>query len=464
MSSGKPRLWDKGEPLDARIARFTVGRDPELDRQLIAYDALASAAHATMLRKIGVLDADELSGLLRELATCAADARRGEFSVAADEEDGHTALENRLTARLGDAGRRVHTGRSRNDQVIGALRLWARERLVELTTRLLDLVERLLLLAEAERETTMPGYTHTRQAMPSTLGHFFAAHAEGLLDALPWLQTAYGHVDRSPLGSASGYGVALPLDRALVAELLGFARPQTNTLAVQNDRGRTEYLLLAVAALIATDLGRLATDLIGFSSDELGYIRLAAAVTTGSSIMPQKRNPDVLELIRAQAARLRQRQAEVAAIYGGLASGYHRDLQLTKEPLLEGLGGAVDLVAVMAPVLETLQVDAERCRAALLPATAATDEVYRRVAAGQPFRLAYREVAADPAAAAGSEGAELWRARCHLGAPGALDLRGYRESLQQGRQWVAAKGQQLAAVWALLTGALAPEQRAGGAV
>jgi argininosuccinate lyase len=460
--SASTRLWDKGEPLDARVARFTVGRDPELDGQLIAYDALASAAHATMLRKIGVLGAEELSGLLRELASCAAEARRGEFGVAADEEDGHTALENRLTARLGDAGRRVHTGRSRNDQVIAALRLWARERLVELTGRLLDLVQQLLSLAEAQRETTMPGYTHTRQAMPSTLGHFFAAHAEGLLDALPWIRTAFAHVDRSPLGSASGYGVALPLDRVLVAELLGFARPQANTLAVQNDRGRTEYLLLAVAALIATDLGRLATDLIGFSSDELGYVRLAAAVTTGSSIMPQKRNPDVLELIRAQAARLRQRQAEVAAIYGGLASGYHRDLQLTKEPLLEGLSGVVDLVAVMGRVLETLQVDAERCRAALLPATAATDEVYRRVAAGQPFRLAYREVAADPAGAVGSEGAELWRARCHLGAPGALDLRDYRAALNEGRQWVATKGQHLAAVWALLTSALAPDGDAGG--
>ncbi|MCB1054788.1 MAG: argininosuccinate lyase [Acidobacteria bacterium] len=386
------RLWDRGQSVDERIVAFTVGRDPELDRRLVACDALASAAHATMLESIGVLGEDELSGLLRELAAAARDAREGRFEITVEDEDGHTALENRLTRRLGDAGRRIHTGRSRNDQVIAAVRVWTREILVDQLEALLTLVGRLLDLAEEHRETSLPGYTHTRQAMPSTLGFLFAAYAENLLDDVPWLETAFRHADRSPLGSASGYGVALPLDRPLVQRLLGFAALQHNTLAVQNDRGKTEYLVLGAALAPAVDLGRLASDLIFFSTEELGCIKLDERVTTGSSIMPQKRNPDVLELTRANSAVLHSCLERVLLVAAKLPSSYHRDYQLTKAPLLQGLRLVRSMSRVMELTVSGLSVDAERARAGVLPEAYATHRALELVRQGVAFREAYRAV------------------------------------------------------------------------
>jgi argininosuccinate lyase len=444
------RLWERGEPVDERVARFCAGRDPEIDPLLVPYDALASAAHATMLAGIGLLDPGELPAVVGELAAIAREAREGRFAVDPADEDGHTAIENRLVDRLGDTGRRIHTGRSRNDQVIAALRLFAREALVELAGEVAAVAGRLIELAEEHRETSLPGYTHTRQAVPATLGLLFAAHAEGLTDAAPWLAAAYDHADRSPLGSAAGYGAPLPLDRRRVSDLLGFARTQHNVLAVQNDRGKTEWLVAGAALAPVADAARLAADLILFSSDELGFVRLATAVTTGSSIMPHKRNPDVLELVRAGAARLRARHAEIGAVVGGLASGYHRDLQLTKEPFLAAMTGAVELMAALGAALGGLEVDRERCRAAMVRAIGATDEVFRRVGEGEPFRTAYRAVAADPEAAVTGDPAESWRLRTHLGAPGALDLAPARRALAAMEDWRRAKAEHLAAVWSLL--------------
>ncbi len=414
------RLWDRGEPLAEAVLRLTVGRDPELDLRLVPWDCQASAAHAEMLAAIGVLDRNEVAAISGELAGIAAEARAGGFVIAREEEDGHTAIENRLRDRLGEAGDKIHAGRSRNDQVLAALRLWGRAAVLDQIEGVLAVAGRLLELADEHRDTSMPGYTHTRQAMPTTAGHWLAAWADNLADDVAWLETAYQHLDRSPLGSASGFGVGLPLDRGLVAARLGFAGVQENSLAVQNDRGKSEFLALAAAAATATDLGRLAADLILYSSDELRFVRLPAEVTTGSSIMPQKRNPDVLELVRAGAARLRARQAEVGAIYGPLPAGYHRDLQLTKEPFLEAMQGLLDMLTAVGAVLDGLELDAERCRAAVLPATAATDAVYRRVAAGTPFRQAYREAARGELPPL-EPPAEAWRERTHTGAPGALD-------------------------------------------
>ncbi len=440
------RLWDRGTQLDAVVERLTVGRDPELDLELVAHDALASAAHAAMLESIGVLDGDELKDLRRELETIAREARAGEFKIEMAEEDGHTAIENRLTAALGDAGRKIHTGRSRNDQVIAALRLWGREALLSLHGETLALAARLFELSERHRDTSMPGYSHTRQAMPTTFGHWMGAHGEGLLDNLPWLRRSFKHLNRSPLGSASGFGVSLPLDRQQVADTLAFDAVQGNTLAVQNDRGKSEWLALGAAVAVANDLGRLASDLIWLSSDELGIVRLPESLTTGSSIMPQKRNPDVLELVRAGAASLRARHAEVGAVYSQLTSGYHRDLQLTKGPFLEGLRHAADLARATKAVVDGLEVDAERARETVQSTTAATDALYERVAAGQPFRSAYREVATDPEAAVAGDPTETWKRRAYVGAPGGPRLGD--EALREERQWLETVRERVAAVWA----------------
>ncbi len=447
-------LWTRSGGLNELLERLTVGSDPELDLHLLPYDALASAAHARMLAKIGVLTQHELQGLLHELRAIVHDVldssdgpeSRG-FVIRPSEEDGHTAIENRLTARLGDAGKKIHTGRSRNDQVIAALRLWGREAVLELAEELLATTATLTGLAREHAETSFPGYSHTRQAMPTTLGHFFGAAAESLLDNMPWLRTAFDHLNRSPLGSASGFGVALDLDRELVAQVLEFSQVQHNTLAVQNDRGRSETLVLAVAGSIATDLGRLATDLIRYSADEADFVALDPETTTGSSIMPQKLNPDVLEIIRSSAARCRGLQAEVASIYGGLGFGYHRDLQLTKEPFLRGLALVTDCSAAMGRVLEGLVVDTERCRRAVLRSSAATDAVYRRVADGEAFRDAYRKVSADPSSAYAADPAESWRERTHVGAPGALDHRYLETVWDTQKDWLRARQESVARVW-----------------
>lgn len=446
------RVWDKGDRLDAVIERFTVGRDPELDLRLLAFDALGSAAHAKMLASVGLLDSMEIDPILSELRVIVDEARAGRFVIQREEEDCHTAIENRLTQRLGDPGRRIHAGRSRNDQIIAALRLYAREALIELSLKLFVVTTALCDLAERHKDVCLPGYSHTRQAMPSTLGLFFGAFAEGLVDDFPWIETAFNHVNRSPLGSASGFGVPLPLDREQVASLLRFDSVQANTLAVQNDRGKTEHLVLTACSLPALDLARLATDLIWYSSDELGYITLSGDVTTGSSIMPQKRNPDALELVRATGAKLRNRTAEVIAISGPLSSGYHRDLQLTKEPFLEGLQASIDVLVVMHRVLDSLDVDMEKCREALNPSIGATDAMCQRVASGTPLRSAYQEVAKDPAGALFGDSAEAWRLRTHIGAPGNLDIKPLRESCAAFLKWIDSKRALIEEAWKELMG------------
>ncbi len=429
------RLWDKGEPLDKSVERFTVGRDPELDRGLLPFDALGSAAHAKMLCKIGILSKEELRLLLAELAVIYEEARQGQFEIRPSDEDGHTAIENRLTSKLGQVGRKIHTGRSRNDQVIAAVRLFGRQALIDVFGELLSVAELLVDLAETHKEVSLPGYTHTRQAMPSTLGFLFAAHAEGITDAVPWIKTAYHSLNRCPLGSASGYGVPLALDRLFVAQSLGFESVHVNTLAVQNDRGKSEYLVLGAMGGAMIDLGRLASDLIWFSSEDFGYIKLNHNVTTGSSIMPQKRNPDVLELIRAGANKFRCRQTEAAAVLATLTSGYHRDLQLTKEPFLEGLKLALEMFQATRTALDNLEVNASRCRSAMVKSIGATDIVYGRVAEGEAFRTAYQAVAADLDGAVADDPTEFWRKRTHLGAPGALDLAYLQKRIGEAQKW-----------------------------
>ncbi|MEZ4653378.1 MAG: lyase family protein [Candidatus Eisenbacteria bacterium] len=308
------RLWDAdGVDPDESLLAFTVGDDPVWDLQLLPFDCLASAAHARMLCEIGVIAPAELEPVLAALREARAESLAGRFRILPEHEDGHTALELFLVERAGEAGRRIHTGRSRNDQVIAALRLLVRERLVGLAARVADLAESLLTRSAEERTTPLPGYTHTRQAMPSTVGQLLAGVAEGLVHDLELFPGPLHWAHRSALGSGSGYGVPLPLDRERVAELLGLDDVDVNTVQVQNTRGKLEAATLGVLHQVSLTLGRFAADLVWFSSEAFGYFRLPVRLTTGSSIMPQKRNPDLFELARAVPASMLGRYVEVTA-------------------------------------------------------------------------------------------------------------------------------------------------------
>ena len=390
-ASGR-RLWDKNEPLDALIEQFTVGDDYRLDRALVAADCVASLAHATMLATIEVITRTQLEELRAALLEALELARRRAFTIERADEDGHTALERFLTQRTA-AGASIHTGRSRNDQVMAALRLYGREALTELQHSVLDLADVLFVFAARYERSPMPGRTHTQVAMPSTLGVWAAAFAEELLDDLALVATCYRLTNRSPLGSAAGYGAPLPLDREQVAGLLGFEGPVHNVLTAANSRGKLEAATLDALDQVAITVSRLAQDLILFSLPELGYVTLPVELCTGSSIMPHKRNPDGLELVRARAASVSALAGAVKGIVRNLPSGYHRDLQETKRPYLTALDTVIGQVLVMTLTIGRLQVSEAALERSLTPELYATDAAFALVQQGVAFRDAYRQAA-----------------------------------------------------------------------
>ncbi|MEZ4273575.1 MAG: argininosuccinate lyase [Myxococcota bacterium] len=425
-------LWGTAElSLDTAIVEFTVGDDPRLDLELLPYDCLASAAHARMLCSIGVLSEEELTQLIGGLRNAYKLACQQSLPIHLDDEDGHTALEKFLTKATGDAGKAIHTGRSRNDQVIMAMRLLLRHRLVILGEDIGLLTEQLITLVDHHRQVLMPGYTHTRQAMPSTVGQLFMSVAEGLLRDLETLRLPLQHANRCALGSASGYGVPLPLDRQQVADQLGLDAVDVNTLHVQNSRGRLEATTLFALHQMSQTLGRLATDLINFSSEAYGFFRLPEELTTGSSIMPNKRNPDVLELVRAQPSAQLGRYTTVSTLLQGLGGGYHRDLQRTKEPVLSGLREAKHVVAIMRHTVDRIEVDRTRCEAALEPGIFATDRAYDLVRTGMPFRDAYQQIKGEGSGT--YPHAMVLHNRTHLGAPGTPQAQSLRVELKRCR-------------------------------
>ena len=410
-------LWAAdGVTVDDAILAFTVGDDPILDRALVPYDCLATGAHARMLAAIGVLTGAELDGALAALREVHAESEGGRFEIRPEQEDAHTALEQRLTERVGETGKKIHTGRSRNDQVIMALRLCARERLLGLAGAAGELIDALLAQAEDHRRTLMPGFTHTRQGMPSTAGLFFAAAAEGVVRDCEAFAPALAIASRSALGSASGYGVPLPLDREGVARLLGLDGVDIATLHAQNTRGRLEAATLFALHQLSLTLSRLAADLVELSSEAHGFFRLPQELTTGSSIMPQKRNPDVFELMRAVPSAMLARYTEVTGLLHGLGAGYHRDLQRTKAPLLAGLDEMDRVLRIATLAARRLEVDVERCARALRPEIYATDRALAHVRAGVPFREAYKRVKTEGAEPLSPE--EVLAPRTHTGAPG----------------------------------------------
>ena len=389
------RVWDKGEPLDELVLRYTAGEDHALDDRLVAYDARASIAHVEMLREQSLLS-DEDAGALREgLGTLASEHAAGKWRVALEEEDCHTALERRLIERLGDAGERVHLGRSRNDQVLAALRLYLRDRIAELASGADGIADELEALAMRDGAIALPGYTHMQRAMPSSVELWALGFASEVRDDASGIRAVSRRVEKNPLGSAAGYGTAdLPIDRESTRVRLEFDALHEPVTAVQLSRGKGEAHLLFEITLLLQDLGRLAADLVLFATHEFGFVELPAEFTTGSSIMPQKRNPDLFELVRGRSAVAQGALFEVLAIFAKLTSGYHRDLQLLKAPLFRGIDGALDTIAIVRHALPGIRFREDRIE--LDPSLDAAARAYRLVVEeGVTFREAYRRVAKD---------------------------------------------------------------------
>ena len=389
------RLWDKGGRLDERVLAFTAGEDHAQDDRLVPYDVRASIAHAEMLADARLLSADDLERIRAGLKAIGDAHARGEWRVPLEQEDGQTALETRLTERIGDAGARIHLGRSRNDQVLAALRLYLRDVAHALAEGAEDVAESLHALATRQGAVALPGSTHMQQAMPSSVDWWARGFAAEIRDDAEGLRQTLRRIDRNPLGSAAGYGTpGLAISREATRVRLGFADVQEPVTAVQLSRGKAESQLLFEITLLMQDLGRLAADVLLFYTREFAYVALPDAVTTGSSIMPQKRNPDVFELVRGRSATALACLVEAISVYSRLPSGYNRDLQLIKAPLFRGIDVCSQVLAVMPAALEGLRFLPDNIR--LDPgihAAARANELASRE--GLPFREAYRRVAAE---------------------------------------------------------------------
>ncbi|HWI24507.1 MAG TPA: argininosuccinate lyase, partial [Lysobacter sp.] len=366
-------LWQKpGVTVDAQVQAFLAGDDVILDREFFLHDIVASRAHAQGLQRIGILDASELDALERELAALAADFGSGAFVLDTRYEDGHSAIEARLTERLGDTGRKIHTGRSRNDQILVATRLWLKDKLTQLRALAIEAAGIALDRADAEHALAMPGYTHLQRAVVSSAGMWWAGWAEAFIDDAERAAHTREWIDANPLGTAAGYGVNLPLARDHTTQMLGFARLQVSPLYAQLSRGKFELASLEALSSAMLDLRRLAWDLSLFTSAEFGFVALPSQYTTGSSIMPNKRNPDVVELMRGTYASVAAARTEIEQLLS-LPSGYHRDLQASKGALFHGFGKGLAALALLPDLLRNLEWRPERMRAALDDSMYATD-------------------------------------------------------------------------------------------
>jgi argininosuccinate lyase len=387
------RLWEKGLPLDERVLRYTAGEDHQLDARLVAYDVRASIAHAQMLAEQNLLSGKDCAAIVTGLDELLVEFDLGGWQIRLEDEDVHTALESRLTDKIGEAGGRVHLGRSRNDQVLTAIRLYLRDAAEHVRSSVDGLCESLEKLASAQGEIELPGTTHMQHAMPSSVALWSAGFNEAFRDANDGLAAAQRRINKNPLGSAAGYGTpGLPIDRDSTTAKLGFAETQEPVTAVQLSRGKAEAGLLFELALLMQDLGRLATDLLLFYTQEYRYVDLAPEVTTGSSIMPQKRNPDVLELVRGAASTVQACLNECMLIMAKLPSGFQRDLQRMKPPVFRAIDLTIESVDIMAYLLSTVRFLPENIQ--MGDELYATEEAYELVRTeGIPFREAYRRVA-----------------------------------------------------------------------
>jgi argininosuccinate lyase len=415
-------LWAKGNvDVDAAVQRFCAADDVVVDREIFSFDIQATAAHVRGLQRISVISADESAALLEGLVALQADWDAGVFVVDDRYEDGHTAIESFLIERCGEVGKKVHTARSRNDQVLVAVRLWLKDRLSAAASLASASASASLEKAALYELTPMPGYTHLQRAMPTSLGAFFAGHAECFLDSRDALRAAVTVIDRNPLGTGAGFGVSLALDRDGVADDLGFAGVVVSPQAAQNSRGKLELWALQALHLLTLDIRRLAWDLSLFSSAEFGFAQLPDAYTTGSSLMPNKRNPDVVELLRTLPAVVEGALAETQSVLS-LPSSYHRDLQATKAPVVRAFRRGLEGAQLVPALIERVTFDTYALKAAISGDMYATDRALELVVDGMPFRDAYRQAAADIPTFSGRDPEASLRARVSLGGAGNLGL------------------------------------------
>ncbi len=386
------KLWEKTVEVNSKIDRFTVGRDRELDLCLAKYDVMGSMAHITMLESIGLLNADELRQLLRELRNIYDMAQSGDFVIEDGVEDVHSQVELVLTHKLGDMGKKIHSGRSRNDQVLVDLKLFTRDRIMEITNKVRTLFGTLQLQSEKYRDVLMPGYTHLQVAMPSSFGLWFGAYAESLVDDMLFLQAAYKMANRNPLGSAAGYGSSFPLDRAMTTRLLGFQSMNYNVVYAQMGRGKTERNVCSALAGVAGTLAKMAFDACMFNSQNFGFVKLPDECTTGSSIMPHKKNPDVFEVMRAKCNKLQGLPNQILLIMNNLPCGYFRDLQVIKELFVPAFDELEDCLDMADYIIGRMEVNDHILSDSRYDAMFSVEEVNRRVRGGVPFRDAYKQV------------------------------------------------------------------------
>ena len=426
------KLWQKSVEVNSRVEAY-MATDLALDQRLVRADVLGSLAHARMLQRIGVLSSDELAALEGELRRILALDEAGEFQLTPRDEDVHTRVENHLVAAVGEAGKKIHTARSRNDQVAVDMRLYLKDGLLVARRAALETAGAFLDLAEAHEFVPMPGYTHMQRAMLSSVGLWAASFVESLLDDDALLAAVYVINDQCPLGSAASYGVPLPIDRQYVSDLLGFARVHHNVLAAQHGRGKVEAMVAQALGQVMLDLSRFAQDTLLFTTAEFGFFTLAEELCTGSSIMPQKRNADILELVRARAGVVQTLAQQIMTVLVGLPSGYNTDVSATKRPVMDALDITQSSLEICGLALRGLSVNEAALRAACSPEVFATDAAYDLVRQGTTFRDAYRQVAADLEALAAVDLASALAERTHLGASGSLGLADLRTRLEAAR-------------------------------
>lgn len=386
------KLWEKSVSVNAEIDRFTVGKDREMDLYLAKYDVLGSMAHVTMLESVGLLTRDEKEILLKEMRAVYAIAQSGDFVIEDGVEDVHSQVELMLTRTLGDTGKKIHSGRSRNDQILVDLKLFTRDKIQELTSNVSEMFDILISKSEEYKEVLMPGYTHLQIAMPSSFGLWFGAYAESLVDDLQLLQAAYKICNRNPLGSAAGYGSSFPLNRQMTTDLLGFDSMNYNVIYAQMGRGKMERSVSFALASIAATLSKLAFDGCMFNSQNFGFIKLPDECTTGSSIMPHKKNPDVFELTRAKCNKIQNLPQQISSIINNLPSGYFRDYQIIKEVFLPAFDELTDCLRMVTYILKELKVNKNILEDERYAPIFSVEEVNRLVLSGVPFRDAYKQV------------------------------------------------------------------------